>query len=88
MKYLFVYLSSLGALGAMLGILASWIFAFGSIKYNFWVFLGYFLGVPTMIVLGLVFYLLLFRVLFETILILFKTYHELQEINAKVKEMQ
>jgi len=86
LKYLFIGCAALGALSAVIAILASWYGAVNMIRYNFGIFLLTLVGSPVLAVIGLAIYLVFLRLTFESVLIRFLTYRELKQINEKVKD--
>jgi len=81
MKYIFIALSALSILGTVGFILFSWYGAFTIIRYSFKTFLWLFLGMPILSILGLVVSLILMRMGFEIVMLLFLIYRELKQKN-------
>lgn len=81
LKYVFIGLLGLAALGGIFSILSSWVAAFASGDIFMLLFL--FLGTPIAVVIGFVVYAVVLRIILESILIRFLTYREVKQINEK-----
>ena len=86
LKFLYIGLSILAVIATLIGIVGGWISAFAMMA-NDSVGMGLLtlIGSPIIGIIALAIYLFLFRLLFESVLILFLTYRELKEINSKTK---
>jgi len=83
LKYIFWAISALAIVGAAIWILTSWWNAFNVFRYSFLIALWLFLGQPVLILLGLILYLILLRMGFELILLLFLIYRELKKVSSR-----
>ncbi|MCL2072039.1 MAG: DUF4282 domain-containing protein [Oscillospiraceae bacterium] len=83
LRYVFIALVALATLGSIVGILASWVSAAAMMRYNFFMALLTFVGVPILIVIALALYVVFMRIGFEAILVQFLLYREVKQINDK-----
>ena len=85
LKWVFLVLVALSALGTVIAIIASWISAFRIIRYSFGSFIGSFIGMPILFIIGFAIGIVLLRIGFESLLVRFLIYRETKELNDKTE---
>ena len=83
LKYLYIGVVGLMALGSVIMILVAWVNSFKIIGRNFMGFLTQFVGTPIIVVIGFALFVLFSRLAFEAVLIHFLNYRELKKLNEK-----
>jgi len=86
LKWVFLVVIALAALGTIIMILGAWIGAVATMRWNAGAAIGTIIITPILGIIGFAVSALFIRLGFESLLIRFLTYREVKQINEKTKE--